>query len=255
MLRTGLRLGARRCNRDNPMDLILAYLAGLLTLINPCVLPVLPIVLASSLQTDRRAPLALAAGMSVSFVALGLGVAAIGPAFGLNDETVSRAAAVMMIGFGLIMLVPAFGGRFASATAGLSARADAGITASSDVGLAGPFLGGARLGAVWSPCVGPTLGAAIALASQGQDIGRAFAIMLSFALGVATLIVVIAYGARGLLQRHRASFREFAARAKPIMGAVFVLIGLALLARLNHRIDGWLLQRLPAWLVDFSVSI
>ena len=62
------------------MELIFGYFAGLLTLINPCVLPVLPIVLASSLHRDRRAPLALAAGMSVSFVALGLGVTAVGPA-------------------------------------------------------------------------------------------------------------------------------------------------------------------------------
>lgn len=237
------------------MDLIFAYLAGLLTLINPCVLPVLPTVLASSLQTDRRAPIALAAGMSVSFVTLGLGVAALVPALVLNDETVSQAAAVMMIGFGLVMLVPALDGRFAMATAGLSARADAGITAASDSGLPGQFVGGALLGAVWSPCIGPTLGAAIALASQGQGIGRAFAIMLSFALGVSTLIVAIAYRARRLLQRHQAGFRQFAARAKPIMVAVFVLIGLALLARLNHRVESWLLQVLPPWLVDFSVSI
>jgi cytochrome c-type biogenesis protein len=237
------------------MDLIFAYLAGLLTLINPCVLPVLPIVLASSLQTDRRAPLALAAGMSVSFVTLGLGVAALGPALGLNPETVSQVAAVMMIAFGLVMLVPALGGGFAIATAGLSARADAGITAASDNGLPGQFVGGALLGAVWSPCIGPTLGAAIALASQGQDLGRAFAIMVFFALGVSTLILAIAYGARRLLQRNQAGFRHFATRAKPIMGSIFILIGLALLARLNHRIDGWLLQVLPPWLVDFSVSI
>ena len=65
------------------MDLILAYLAGLLTLLNPCVLPVLPIVLQSAFQQDRRAPLALAAGMSLSFVALGLGLSALGPALGL----------------------------------------------------------------------------------------------------------------------------------------------------------------------------
>ncbi|MGC9419829.1 MAG: cytochrome c biogenesis CcdA family protein, partial [Rhodovulum sp.] len=95
------------------MELIFGYLAGLLTLINPCVLPVLPIVLATSLQADRRAPLALAAGMSVSFVALGLGVATLGPALGITEDTVSRAAAVLMVGFGLVLLVPAFGARFA----------------------------------------------------------------------------------------------------------------------------------------------
>lgn len=72
------------------MDLILAYLAGLLTLINPCVLPVLPIVLTSSFQVDRLAPLALAIGMSLSFVTLGLGLATLGPALGVTGETVSR---------------------------------------------------------------------------------------------------------------------------------------------------------------------
>jgi cytochrome c biogenesis protein CcdA len=74
------------------MDLIFAYLAGVLTLINPCVLPVLPIVLATSLQADRRAPIALAAGMGLSFVALGLGVAALGPVLGITEDTVARAA-------------------------------------------------------------------------------------------------------------------------------------------------------------------
>lgn len=95
-------------NGDWPLQLLLAYLAGILTLINPCVLPVLPIVLASSLHRDRLAPVALAAGLSLSFVALGLGVTAIGPALGLDSDTVSRGAALVMIAFGLVMLVPAF---------------------------------------------------------------------------------------------------------------------------------------------------
>ena len=237
------------------MEFIFAYLAGLLTLINPCVLPVLPIVLASSLQAGRWAPLALAAGLSASFVTLGLGVAALGPALGLGENTVSQVAAVLMIGFGLVLLVPALGGSFALATAGLSARADAGITATAEAGLPGQFTGGLLLGAVWSPCIGPTLGAAVALAAQGQDLGRAFAIMLAFALGVSSLMLAIAYGARQFLQRHRARFRQIAAQAKPVMGGVFVLIGVVLLARLNHAIEGWLLQTLPPWLVDFSVSI
>ena len=237
------------------MVLIFGYLAGLLTLINPCVLPVLPIVLASSLQRDRRAPMALAAGMSGSFVVLGLAVATLGPALGISPDTVSRAAALMMVTFGLVMLVPAFGGRFATATAGLSARADAGITASADAGLPGQVLGGALLGAVWSPCIGPTLGAAIGLASQGQDIGRVAGIMLAFALGVSTLILGLAYGARSALQRRQASLRAFATRAKPIMGVAFVLIGTALFFKLNQAIEGWLLNAMPTWLVDLSVTL
>ncbi|MDM7932198.1 cytochrome c biogenesis CcdA family protein [Tabrizicola sp.] len=237
------------------MDLIFAYLAGLLTLINPCVLPVLPIVLASSLQADRRAPMALAAGMSLSFVVLGLGVAALGPALGLREETVGRVAAVLMIGFGAVMLVPALGGRFALVTAGFAARADAGMTTTATGGLGGQVLGGMLLGGVWSPCIGPTLGAAIAMASQGENLLRAGAIMVAFALGVSTLIVVLAYGARAWLRRNMARMRAFSERSKPILGATFVLIGLGLWFRVNHVIDAWMIENLPTWLVDLSVSI
>ena len=237
------------------MELIFAYLAGLLTLINPCVLPVLPIVLASSLHSDRRAPLALAAGMSLSFVALGLGVTAFGSAIGLDSDMVARGAALAMAGFGLVMLVPALSGRFSAATAGIAARADAQIDATSDAGLKGQFLSGALLGAVWSPCIGPTLGAAIALASTGESLGLAGAIMAAFALGVSTLILGLAYGAKSAIRRRQTVLRGMADVAKPVMGVTFIGVGLALWFGLHHAVEGWLVQTLPAWLIDFSVSI
>lgn len=237
------------------MELIFAYLAGLLTLINPCVLPVLPIVLAASLHRDRRAPLALAAGMSVSFVALGLGITALGPAIGLDSDTVARMAALVMVGFGLVMLVPTLSGGFSTATAGFAARADARIDMASDAGLGGQFLSGALLGAVWSPCIGPTLGAAIALASTGESLGRAGAIMVAFALGVSTLIVGLAYGAKSAIRRRQALLRRLADIAKPVMGVTFVAVGLALWFGLHHVVEGWLLQTLPPWLIDLSVSV
>lgn len=237
------------------LELLLAYLAGLLTLINPCVLPVLPIVLASSLHQDRRAPVALAAGLSLAFVVLGLGVTALGPALGLDSDTVSQVAALGMIAFGLVMLVPAFSQRFAAATAGLATRADAEIDRTSPAGLGGQFVSGALLGAVWSPCIGPTLGAAIALASTGASLGRAGAIMAAFALGVSTLILALAYGAKSALRRRQALLRTLAERARPIMGAVFILVGTALWFRLHHAAEAWLIDTLPAWLIDLSVSL
>jgi cytochrome c-type biogenesis protein len=237
------------------MDLIFAYLAGLLTLINPCVLPVLPIVLASSLHRDRRAPLALAAGMSLSFVTLGLGVTALGPALGLDTDSVARMAALAMAGFGMVMLVPALSGRFSTATAGFAARADAQIDSASGAGLGGQVLSGALLGAVWSPCIGPTLGAAIALASTGESLGRAGAIMAGFALGVSTLILALGYGAKSAIRRRQTLLRGLADRARPVMGVTFVAVGLALWFGLHHGVERWLIEALPAWLIDFSVSI
>ncbi len=134
--------------------------------------------------------------MSLAFVALGVGVTAVGPAIGLYPEDVTRVAALAMVVFGSVMAFPALGQRFAGATAALAAGADARLTAASR-GLGSEFMGGALLGAVWSPCIGPTLGAAIALASTGENLGRATAIMVAFAAGVSTLILAVAYGLRG----------------------------------------------------------
>jgi len=237
------------------MEPILAYAAGLLTLINPCVLPVLPIVLAGSLHAHRLGPVALAAGMGVTFVALGLGVAALGRSVGLTEETVAQAGAVLMLGFGLVLLVPRLSQGFAFATAGVGTRADAGIDRLDRGTLAGQAGTGALLAAVWSPCIGPTLGGAISLASQGESLWRAGTIMAGFALGVATIILALGYGARAALARRRALMQRLAERSRPILGVVFVVVGTAILFRVHHMIEAWAIQTLPPWLIDLSVSI
>jgi cytochrome c-type biogenesis protein len=237
------------------MDLIFGYLAGLLTLINPCVLPVLPIVLATALQAHRWGPVALATGMSLSFVILGIAVAAAGRSLGLSPENIVQASAVMMILFGTVLLIPQAQARFALVSGGLAARADAGLDHVDRSGLSGQFIGGALLGAVWSPCVGPTLGGAISLASQGQSLIWAAAIMTTFAAGVSTVILALAYGARAALQKRRALMRRIAEIAKPLMGVLFVTVGLMILTGLNQMIEGWLVAITPLWLQDFSVSL
>ncbi len=237
------------------MDLIFAYLAGLLTLINPCVLPVLPIVLASALQAHRLGPVALAAGMSASFVVLGLTVAAAGVAIGLDSDQLTKIGAVAMIGFGLVLLVPRLNAGFSAVTAGFSARADAGIDHVDRSGLAGQAIGGALLGAVWSPCVGPTLGGAISLAAQGQSIFWSGLVMTAFAAGVSSVILALGYGARAALQRRRDLMRRIAEKSKPIMGVIFLAVGLMIFFGLNYKIEGWVLNLIPIWLQDFSVSI
>ncbi|WP_299348753.1 cytochrome c biogenesis CcdA family protein [uncultured Shimia sp.] len=237
------------------MELVFAYLAGLLTLINPCVLPVLPVVLATALQASRHGPLVLAAGMSLSFVFLGMAVTTFGYAVGLNEQDIARAGAVLMIGFGLILLVPRFSAAFSTATAGVAASADAGLDNVNRNTLRGQFLGGMLLGAVWSPCVGPTLGGAISLASQGQSLGWAAAIMVFFALGVSTIILVLGYGARSALMQRQALMRRIAVAARPVMGVVFVAVGLMLFFNIHHIIEAWLISIMPAWLLDLSVSV
>ena len=133
--------------------------------------------------------------------------------------------------------------------------ADRQIDALDNRSLPGQFLGGALLGAVWSPCVGPTLGGAISLASQGRDLTMAALTMTSFAAGVASIILAFGYGTRALLTRSRGTLRAIATTGRPVMGAVFALTGAVLFFHLNRPVEIWLIDNLPIWLQDFSVSI
>lgn len=235
--------------------MIFAYVAGLLTLINPCVLPVLPIVLASAVSASRWGPVALAAGMSASFVVFGLFVTAFGAGIGLTQDTLGQVGAVLMLVFGVILLVPAFARRFEMATAGLAAGADSRMNDLDAGSLNGQFLGGLLLGLVWSPCIGPTLGGAIALASQGESLVYAGLIMAFFAAGVSTLIIGLGLGAREAIRTRTQSLRGLAERSKPILGVTFIAVGLMLFLQFHHVIEAWALQVMPIWLQDLSVAL
>lgn len=237
------------------MELLFAFLAGLLTLINPCVLPVLPLAVSSGLEKNRAAPLALAAGMSLSFTVLGVGIAALGPALGISPESVSRFFAVLMILFGVVLLTPAFSAQFALATGGVADAAAKRLMGNGEQSMAGHVLGGMLLGAVWTPCIGPTLGGAIALASQGTEILRATAIMLAFSAGVSTIVIGIAYGAKRLSPGGREALYAASRWVKPLAGAAFIIIGLATLFGLTEAAIGAALDVMPVWLQDLSVSL
>lgn len=237
------------------MEFVFAYFAGLLTLINPCVLPVLPIVLVSALNAHRAGPLALAAGMSVSFVVFGVLVTAFGASVGLTQDRLAQIGAVMMMAFGLILVVPMFAQRFEMATAGVAAGADTRMNSLNAGSLRGQFAGGLLLGTVWSPCIGPTLGGAIALASQGENLGYVTLVMTAFAMGVSTLILGLGFGAQEAIRPRAQALRGLAERSKPIIGATFLAIGALLFFEVHHLIEGWLLNVMPIWLQDLSVSI
>ncbi|MEL6200806.1 MAG: cytochrome c biogenesis CcdA family protein [Pseudomonadota bacterium] len=235
------------------MELIFAYLAGLLTLINPCVLPVLPIVLISALNASRYGPVALAAGMSFTFIVFGVMVTAFGSSIGLTQDRLAQIGALLMIAFGTLLIVPMFAKRFELATAGIASGADAQMNNVDTGSLRGQFIGGLLLGTVWSPCIGPTLGGAIALASQGENLGYVALIMAFFALGVSTFTIGLGMGARESIRARAQAFRGLAERSKPIIGAAFITIGLMLFFQIHHIIEGWLLNIMPIWLQDLSV--
>lgn len=237
------------------LDLILAYAAGLLTLLNPCVLPLLPMIAAGAVARHPLGPLAMAVGMAVSFTLAGMGAFALTQATGLAQEDITLAAGWVMLGFGLVQLIPqaqARFGRLAGAAAGGGTRL---IRQVENRGLAGEALGGALLGLAWSPCIGPTLGAAIGLAAQGDNLGFAFGVMVMFSAGAATIMLALAYGTRSLIASRKALLARITPHAKTILGVGLIMVGLAIILRFDQLVAGWALAVLPGWFSDISVSI
>lgn len=237
------------------MTLFWAWLAGVLTLINPCVLPLLPVIIAGALQGHRHGPLYMAAGLTVAFTIVGVLITAFGHLIGLNSSTINTVAAVLMVMFGIVLLVPRAQETLATAAGPLASGANDRMNQVNSQGALGQFTIGLLLGAVWSPCVGPTLGGAIGLAASGENLLQATITMLAFGLGVSTILILLSYGSRELLTKRRERLMKVMPWAKPIMGVALLFVGVALLMKWNHAIDAWLLNVMPVWLQDLSVSV
>lgn len=231
---------------------VLAYVAGLVTILNPCVLPILPVIVGSALGQSRYGPAALAAGLVVSFSTFGLLIIAFGYSIGLNEQVVRAGAAVLLIAAGLFLLVPRMQLAFAAATGPLVSSGNDMLGRVSGDGPGGQFAIGALLGLVWAPCVGPTLGVAIAAASRGENLIGAFLIFMVFGTGVATSILAFAYGSRQALAARRSRFQALGRYGKPLFGGVLVLVGVMILTGLDKIIEAGLLEIMPAGLIEFT---
>jgi len=231
-----------------------AFLAGVLTLINPCVLPLLPVIIAGALQSHRFGPVMMALGLTVSFTVVGVLVTAFGHLIGLDEIMINRVAATIMIIFGIVLLLPRAQEKLSNIVAPLASGANARIDSTESSGLGSQFFIGVLLGAVWSPCVGPTLGGAIGLAASGSGLGQATIIMLCFGLGVSVILLSLSYGTKELLTKRKDRLMRWMPWAKPIMGVVMIIVGIGLLLQWNHAIDAWLLDIMPVWLQELSVK-
>ena len=230
----------------------LAFLAGLLSTLSPCVLPLLPIVLGGALSQHRLGPVALAVGLALSFVAIGLFIATIGFSIGLDAGFFRLVAALMMVAIGLVLMLPVLQTRLAAAGGPLSDWTEQRFGGFSGNGLGGQFLVGLLLGAVWSPCVGPTLGAASVLAAQGQDLGEVALTMLVFGIGAGVPLIALGFLSRETLMRSRDRLLSAGKTLKLALGAVLVIVGVMIVTGLDKRLETILVEHSPDWLTDLT---
>lgn len=233
----------------------LAFLAGVLSLLSPCTLPILPIAVAAAASENRYGPVALAAGLACAYVAIGLLLATAGLSLGLDERAFRYGAAALMLALGVVLLVPAAEARFAAATGPAAAWAAERLDGVSRAGLGGQFLVGALLGAVWSPCVGPTLGAASVLAARGESLGEVALVMTAFGAGAAAPMLVVGALSREALARRRGGLAHAGRAGRLALGGLLVLTGLAVLTRFDKLVETALTEASPQWLTDLSTRL
>ena len=231
--------------------ILLAFFAGTLTVINPCILPLLPIVVAAAFANGRLGAVALLAGLVAGFATLGIVVNATGALFGVGEGTLRNVVAVLLLVFAAILLIPALERRFSNLVAPVGAAGANLAARASNYGIAGQFAVGILLGAIWAPCSGPSVGAALSLAAEAGGYLQAALRMTAFALGAALVLFLVAMGARSLAVRG-GGVSKIAPYAKKIAGGAFLIIGVMMLTGFDKILEALLLDLMPDWLVAFT---
>src|SRR5437764_1328799 len=177
---------------------LFALIAGAATALSPCVLPVLPVVLAAGATGGRRRPLGIVTGLTLSFTFATVALVYVIDAVGLPNGFLRTLAIVVLLVFGIALAVPAFGARIEAALTRIapSARPDA-----TDAGFGGGVVVGLSLGLVYAPCAGPILAGVITVsASQSFSAGR-LAVAFAYAVGSAVVLYGLMLGGRRLTRR------------------------------------------------------
>ncbi|MBB3649182.1 cytochrome c biogenesis protein CcdA [Rhizobium sp. BK619] len=235
--------------------MLLALLAGILSILSPCVLPLVPVVLTGAVAQHRLAPLALATGVALSFTAIGLFVATIGFSIGLDMTVFRTGAAVLLILVGAVLVVPRLQVGFATAAGPVSNWTQNRFGGLSTSGISGQFGVGLLLGAVWTPCVGPTLGAASIMAARGENLGMVALTMLAFGIGTALPLLVLSALSREALLRWRGRMMSTASGLKMALGALLILAGAMTLTGFDRTVQTVLLDALPSWMLSLTTAI
>jgi len=227
-------------------------LAGTLSTLSPCVLPIIPILFASAINAHPQGSLALAGGLALSYAVIGTAIAWVGSSLGLDTAIFRSLGAVILCLLGLVLMSSHLQRRFASATSGLGEVGNNLLSRMSLDGLGGQFIIGLVLGVVWSPCVGLTLGATIVLASQGTHLLQAALLMGVFGLGAAFPIVIVGHLSREVMSKVGGKLMNAGKAGKTLLGFVMVLFAVMVFFTIDKQIEVWLVDHSPDWLTQLT---
>src|ERR1700730_11806718 len=224
------------------LNLVLALLAGVVTIAAPCTLPMLPILLGASVgQTGKLRPALIALGFVISFSAVALLLSAITRIFDFDPKVLRSAAAILLLGFGLLMIWPA---PFEWLSIRINGIAGSAGNAASRQGNIGGFVLGTTLGLVWTPCAGPVLGSILTVVATSKDAAWASTLLVVYAIGAAIPMLAVAYGGQAVTSRVR-SIARISPRLQQGFGAVVSAFAVASYFQYDTQIVAWLTAFYP----------
>ncbi|MDT4738531.1 cytochrome c biogenesis CcdA family protein [Bradyrhizobium sp. WYCCWR 12699] len=220
------------------LELLFALLAGILTIAAPCTLPMLPILLGASIGRDGRLrPLMIALGFVVSFSAVALLLGALTRLLDFDPNVLREAAAILLLGFGLLMLWPT---PFEWLSIRLNGWLDLGSAGGAPrEGALGGLILGTTLGLVWTPCAGPVLGSILTLVATSKNLAWAGTLLIAYAIGAAIPMLAIAYGGQAATTRVR-SLSRITPRLQQGFGIVVIAFAVAAYFQYDTLIVAWL---------------
>jgi len=224
--------------------ILFGFLAGAATALSPCVLPVLPVALSAGATGGRRRPLGIVAGLALSFAFATVAAVYVIDALGLPNDLLRKLAIAVLIGFGVLLMVPPLAARVEAALSGLVGRA--GVPSRGGDGFLSGLAVGASLGLVYTPCAGPILAGVITVsASQSFNAGK-LAVALSYGIGSAAVLYALMVGGRRLV----APLARRGVGLQIATGAVMIVVALAMAGNYDVRFQNTIASDLPSFLVD-----
>lgn len=229
--------------------ILFAFLAGVVTILSPCILPVLPIILSSSAASGKKHPLGVVSGFVISFTFFTLFLTLIVKLTGLSADFLRNLSVVIILLFGLVLVIPKLQLFFEIFANKFSARFSTKNDQSE--GFGGGFLLGISLGLIWTPCVGPILAAVISLAITGSVSGQAALITLAYSMGTALPMLAIIYGGRGIIAKVPGLTRNLG-KIQKVFGVLMILTAAAIFFNYDRKFQTYILEKFPNYGVGLT---
>ncbi|MBU0612376.1 cytochrome c biogenesis CcdA family protein, partial [Patescibacteria group bacterium] len=221
--------------------LLFAFIGGVVTILSPCIMPILPIILSGSVGGGKKKPLGIVFGFILSFTFFTLFLTSIVNILGISADFLRNLSMIVILGFGISLLVPKFQVVLEKLFSKLANKTP---KQGESTGFGGGIVIGLSLGLIWTPCVGPILASVISLAITGSVTGSAFFITIAYSLGTAIPMLIIMYGGRQLLQKVPGLLKN-TGKIQKAFGVLMIITAIGIFFNADRSFQSYILKVFP----------